>query len=138
MPAIKKRLFSGDFHAITDLIYIQFVRLITGISAAVALFSLFYGVMLNYSGGVLWKYVLRCGRSTLSIYILQTYLLEIIMSHYLKFDSVGATLFDFVLAPVMSMLIMVVCEEIALMIETNSWTAWLFLGKKRPSKKQIA
>lgn len=130
MPVIKSRLLNHDFTAFHDLLKVQRCRFITGISASLCLLSLFYGTLRHVGHGKIWLYIQKCGRTTLSIYILQTFLLEIMLASCLKFEDTADVIFDYILAPLISLLVLVVCVEISTLIEKNKTLSLLCLGKK--------
>lgn len=69
----------------------------------------------------------KVGSRTLGIYILQTYLLERIMS---RFISLEASVFNYVVGiPLISSAVIVICYYMILVIEKNKYCALLLLGK---------
>ena len=71
------------------------------------------------------------GKTTLGVYIIQTFLLEILLRESVNFDMVDNRLFTFVLAPAISLAVFVVCVWIANLVRLNRFTALIFLGEKK-------
>ena len=80
-------------------------------------------------GTLVWKMAF-VGRYTLAIYVIQTILLEKILIRVLHFHIETAWVYNFVLTPLISCAVIVLCVNIAQLIEENRYTSLLLLGRK--------
>lgn len=80
--------------------------------------------------GTLVRKMAFVGRYTLAIYVIQTILLEKILIRVLQFHIETAWVYNFVLTPLISCAVIVLCVNIAQLIEENRYTSLLLLGKK--------
>lgn len=68
------------------------------------------------------------GRYTLTIYILQTFIIEAFLSSFLKFDNISLILFYFVIAPAISITTILLSVLAAKIFEKSKITEFFFLG----------
>ena len=74
------------------------------------------------------NFICKVGKETLGIYILQAVILETILKQYITFYGNHAVM-DFVIAPILSLIIMVLCYSITKVLSKNKITGQLLLGK---------
>lgn len=72
------------------------------------------------------------GQETLGIYCLQTLILEILLARYVKFEDSNIVIFNFVITPLISLVVMGVCIYMVKLIKANRYLGCLFLGKELP------
>ncbi|MCD8071448.1 MAG: acyltransferase family protein [Akkermansiaceae bacterium] len=105
------------------------------------LYTVYYKLLIGAAGGVfaLASIRLLCaklpgaflekagaiGKHTLGIYILQTFILEVLIKEYADFSGTGIYLFSLVYAPVLSAAVLWCCVEICRFCE-RSGLGWLF------------
>lgn len=127
---VKNAIFRGDFSLIGDLPLFILRKLSIGMSATLALVALFMGLNNRMHQSGINKILSITGQYTLAIYILQTLILEKIMTAYLKFDYIPQAIFDFLLTPIVSLLLIGVCIYIAQLLERNIHLKYYLFGKK--------
>lgn len=100
-----------------------------------------YMIMVGCSGALLiiltfYKYgknvkdlICKVGQRTLGIYVIQSVLLEQIAKHYYTYNG-GGILFDLIYAPLISVIITLLCYSITVLLERNRYTSILLLGKR--------
>lgn len=104
----------------------------TGIAGAVAVMATFVKAENRLSSsGRFGRILSEYGKTTLGVYIIQTFLLEILLRESVNFDMVDNRMFTFVLAPAISLVVFVVCVRIANLMRLNRFTALIFLGEKK-------
>lgn len=82
------------------------------------------------------SWLTEIGKHTLGIYIIQSIVLETVMAEYVKVDEYGGVFeclsFDiYILFPVLSFVIMVLCAVCAKIINKNSFLCFYLLGVMR-------
>lgn len=76
------------------------------------------------------------GTETLGIYILQSYILEYLCARHLNFDDAGFVLFNFVIAPLISILVLILSFAIIRLIRQNKYLSFILLGASYPRSAQ--
>jgi fucose 4-O-acetylase-like acetyltransferase len=99
-------------------------RILIGNFGALSVFLIFRGLFKSMDNNIICK----IGRETLGIYILQAVLLETILKQYITFYGNHAVM-DFVIAPILSLIMMVLCYSITMVLSKNKITGQLLLGK---------
>lgn len=99
-------------------------RILIGNCGALSVFLLFRGFFALMGNNIICK----IGRETLGIYILQTVLLETILKQYVTYYG-SHVVMDFVIAPILSLIIMVLCYSITIIMSKNKIAGKLLLGK---------
>lgn len=125
---IKKTMSLFDF-AKTFIVTRLYVIAI-GISGSVMMISLFEYLSHSLKKTLLGNKICRVGQLTLGIYIVQTFVLELFLSHYIKLDDINVWIYDLLVTPLIAVAVMLVCLAIVKIIRINRYTAWLILGEK--------
>lgn len=88
---------------------------------------IFLGGLLNLNriGDILGK----IGKYTLSIYLIQGILLELIMRKYLNLSKYGCWTFNLIISPILAIIILLFCYYISLKINNSPMFRMLLLGK---------
>lgn len=105
-------------------------RLFIGMAGTVFFISLFEYILPQIKLGKIGTYISKWGTYTLGIYILQTFILEIVLAHFIKFDRSNFYIFNFVIAPCISFLVLLICVAIIDIVLRNATLSFLLLGKK--------
>lgn len=127
--AMLYKLKAGEYIEGLHLAYIRLYKLIIGISGSIFFITLFH-ICISDTHNAIIKKVCKNGEYTIGIYILQTFILETILVRYINFDNVNSLVFNFVIAPILSVSILILCTWLSKMLNINKYTAFLFLGKK--------
>lgn len=123
------KLKCGEFSEALYLAYLRYYRLIIGIMGSTFFISLFHWCI-NGARNKLIDTISKYGQYTLGIYILQTFILESLMARYINFDNVNSFIFGFIIAPLLSLLLLVICIFLSKILDSHKITAFLFLGKR--------
>lgn len=103
---IPSNILNADFQAWIQLITYRLFRLFIGIIGSIYFFLTFFKFFKRISNGKLIDFFSDCGRYTLELYILQTLVLERIITHYLQFNNVNQLLYNFFITPIISIIIL--------------------------------
>lgn len=105
-------------------------RIMMGLFGSLSCFMFFLTKFKSYRPqNMITSFIGYIGKNTLGIYIIQTILLETIVSYYWTFLIPNALLFSLIVAPLMSAILLVVIILIINVLERYRFTAVLFLGK---------
>ena len=110
-------------------------RLTIGFAGTLTFFSLFEYLSQYIPESRIGNTLCRWGKYTLGIYCLQAFILEIFLRQLLNFDSAGFFTFNFVIAPLISFGVLLLCLGCIKIIHFSQWTSWAFLGESLPRKK---
>lgn len=126
--ALKPLLTNGDASQILELASIRYYRVAVGLAGALFFILLFECVVNQLvKRGV--SVLSRMGQRTLGVYILQTFILEVGLRKMLNFDGTDAYLFTFVIAPSISLIVLIISLWLSGLCEKNKWTSLFFIGK---------
>ena len=82
------------------------------------------------------KHICNWGQETLGIYLLQTFLLEMLLPKFLNFDEADFVSFNFVISPLISLVVLILCLKLINLIKKSSLLSFLLLGKKYEKRFQ--
>jgi len=121
----------GDSAMLIDLVSTRYYRIAVGLAGAVFFILLFevVAVRLTSKGNVDISCLSKYGQRTLGVYILQTFVLEVLMARTLNFDFMDNHIFTFVVAPAISLCVLMLTLWLASLCEKNKFTSLIFLGK---------
>lgn len=74
--------------------------------------------------------LLEWGKFTLGVYIVQKVVLEMGIKHFLNFDNFGFAAFNFVIVPLLSIVILAFCIAIVKTIRRSRYMSFVILGEK--------
>jgi fucose 4-O-acetylase-like acetyltransferase len=116
-----------------SILSIALFRLLTGFLGSMFFFALFQKV---YRKNCFFSQVEKVGVQTLSIYIVQTTLLEIIINRILDFPTANIWIYSLIITPVIALLALVVCMGIIYVVSKNKYAKFLLFGSsfKRKDK----
>lgn len=126
---VKSALLEGNWELVMLSAYRRSFRIIIGIIGSLTFIFLFH---LLFDQKHLSKFLNICckwGQYTLGIYVLQVTIVETVMSRYVMLDSLGFVVFNFIVAPLISIVVLIVCVEIIKIISRSNLLSFLFLGK---------
>lgn len=104
-------------------------KLIIGLVGTVFFFSLIEYLAKRFSLFTRKTKLVAVGAETLGIYILQAMILETVMARYVNFDGYNFYLFNFIIAPALSILVLLACLPIIHLIKSTRVSAFLLLGR---------
>lgn len=117
-------------HYIDVFTYIRCYRLITGLSGSVFFISLFCWLFNRKIENKIYDTICYFGQNTLGIYIFQFVYLEILLNGLIYFDNTNIFVFNFIIVPLISFAILLLCIATIEIIKKNKYSAFLFLGEK--------
>lgn len=121
-------LHSG-FLNILSIAFFRLYRLIIGIIGALSFFALAIHIPNNKIHSNLLCNVVYWGGYTLEIYILQCLILERILSHYINYDDMNIYMFNIVISPILSLLILILCILIIRFILKSNKLMTILFGR---------
>ena len=72
---------------------------------------------------------------TLGIYLWQAIILEHIMMKTIDLSQLDYTIFNYIVSPLLSLIILMVCVGLTKLLKANTWTNYIFLGNKPSNNK---
>lgn len=103
-------------------------RIILGLWGGASLLGLFSRYYKKQEGSF-QLYIEKIGQQTLGIYILQGVILESILPLFLHIDSMNRFFFDFIVAPIISLSVLLLCLALMCVIRKSQLTSVLFFGE---------
>lgn len=113
-------------------------KYVMGLCGAVAFMALFEVIFAKPKSGRMISVSAEWGKMTLGIYVIQAWVLETALAHFVKFDGVPDSLFDFVISPLVALAVMAVCVCVIRLIRRNGFVSFLLLGTKWPASPKLA
>lgn len=111
-------------------LYTRLYKLITGLSGSVFFISLFCWLFNRKIENKIYDTICYFGQNTLGIYIFQFVYLEILLNGLIYFDNTNIFVFNFIIVPLISFAILLLCIATIEIIKKNKYSAFLFLGEK--------
>lgn len=127
IPSFTLNLNSPDF---IQYWYLKGYLLIIGILGVIFFLSLFLNIAPLFKSFYNSKYVNKVGQYTLGIYLLQALLIEIILRKYINIGNSDTFLYNFVICPAISLIVLIICVSIIDMINRFKVLSFVLLGKK--------
>lgn len=106
---IKGELLNSNYEFVSDYIRYHLTRLIVGVAGSIAFLSAIILIASKIRNNKLLLYFSNYGRFTLEIYILQTLILEIILSRSINLGGINQYLFNFLIIPSISFMVLFIC-----------------------------
>lgn len=118
-------LLNGNFSSFFHYLYV----LLTGFSGTLLCCSFYYWLIGRIGNSVVVQRISTFGRYTLGIYIIQTFLLETILSFYVKLDIIfSPVICNTIIIPILSFGILISCILLVKLICKNKSLSFLLLG----------
>ncbi|MBQ9362595.1 MAG: acyltransferase [Bacteroidaceae bacterium] len=111
-------------------------KIIIGIAGALTFIGLINLLLEKPSNSPVIKTLCDFGKYTLGIYILQSIILEKILGNLINFDGMNIYVFNYIVTPVISGILLFVCKWITILIKKNHIVEFILLGKPLPQKQQ--
>lgn len=125
---LKHELLSGNITVIYRLPYIQSMRFLLGLSGSMLIISAIMIVCSLFPSIANIKRMNLYGRETLGIYIVQTLILETVLSKYIDLKEVNIYVFSFLICPLISLVVLEICYSIYSFCRHYSWSDKFLLG----------
>ena len=120
------KFFNGDSSMLCQLLALRGFRIALGTAATTFIMLAFVRFTPNTATT---QRLSQYGAYTLGVYILQTFVLEAIIHHYVSFDCMPLWLHTYVAAPLVAMGVLIITIWLSKLSERNKFTALIFLGK---------
>lgn len=111
--------------------YLRFYVISIGLAGSLMFISLFEYLSHLIKPTNEGNLISEAGKYTLGIYILQTFIIEVFLRQFLSLDSSNFFTFNFLIAPLISIIVMGLCLLLIRLIHKNRLTSFLLLGEKR-------
>jgi fucose 4-O-acetylase-like acetyltransferase len=111
-------------------LYVRVFRIVIGVSGALALLLLFDKLSVVCANSAVLRFMASYGKYTLEVYMLQTVLLEILLGSLLCLDSCPGWLFNYIVSPVVSALMLALSVFLAKIIYKSSFLSLLLFAKR--------
>lgn len=118
----------GEDYVVSPYI-ITLIRYSVGVLGSIFFISLFHILSSSFERSSIGLFISYCGQFTLGIYIFQTFILEIVLANLLKFDSFNWMITNFIVFPILSIVIILSIIWIVRYIGRNKYISFLLLGK---------
>ena len=115
---------------IQEFSYIRIYSLLIGLSGTIMFIAMFEYSSRFIKSTSIGDKIINIGKQTLGIYIFQTFILETILAEFLKFDNIDFWIFNLILAPFVSLIVLFISLGLIKLINLNKWTSFLFLGNR--------
>lgn len=109
-----------------------------GLSGSLFFVAIFNTIFKELPNSHFVKVSAEIGRYTLGIYILQTFILEWFLAKHLNFDALNPWIFNLLVAPLISLLLLAACYFPLRLIKRNNILSFLFLGTSLNTHKKTA
>lgn len=127
--AAVRAFLHGDTTPLTTLVSVRYYRIALGLAGTLFFFLLFEIVAAHLAGKSWVPKLSQYGQRTLGVYIIQTFILEILLHEILSFDKLNTYLFTFIIAPAISLLILIITLWLAGLSARNRLTSAIILGR---------
>lgn len=128
----------ADMTLLPDWLLHYCYRITIGLAATLFFISFFEYLSDKIKITALGRRICGWGTQTLGIYLYQTVILELIMARWIKLDSIPAVVFDFIVAPLVSAGVLLLCLWLISLTKKSRWLSLLLLGMplrgKRPEE----
>ena len=112
-----------------DYVYKFSYKICIGLAGSLFFIALFEYLSTVLKGSRFTNAISRFGSETLGIYLLQTFVIELLLHKYLNFDSFGFFSFNFIIAPAVSLIVLLLCLYIIYLIKKSPLFSFMLLGK---------
>lgn len=126
---------SFDLMEIGRYLYVRYYRILMGFAGSTTFIALFYSLSRWIPNSKLGDTLCKYGKYTLGIYILQTFFLEMILRDNLSCDGLSFCIFNFIVAPLISSCVLIICLVCIKIIHCSPIASWLLLGESFPREK---
>ena len=109
---IPSGILNENFSIWTKIAFARLFRLIIGIVGAIGIISTFTSFF-NHKNNKIFMTFQEWGQYTLEVYILQAIILERTISKYFSFNEIEQLPYDFLIAPILSFVLLTLCIFIA-------------------------
>lgn len=134
MPWFKlyKFLIPSNIHNLPFPLFCYLYKMVMGICGSVFFITLFIECGKHLQPNKIGNILASWGRLTLGIYLWQAIVLEHIMMKTINLASMEWNLFNYIVSPLISIGVLIVCVILTKLMKRSPWLSFLFLGGKNP------
>lgn len=122
-------LSEKNLDSIGKELFVRVYRMMIGISASIS-FYLSFMFLFEKTNNLFLNKMAAMGQYTLSVYLLQVLLLEILMGEVLCLDSMNNTPVNYIVIPLISLFVLLVCIKTSNLICKSEIAGFLLFGRK--------
>ena len=126
---------SGGFNEFLQQFCRFSFKVVLGLMGSIFCIALFIELAKYMHASRVGRTLGQWGTLTLGIYLWQAILLEHLMMKTINLSSFTLPLFNYVISPLISLIVVLVCILLTKALKSNPWTAFLMLGAPRPVSK---
>lgn len=127
--SLKAIIANHDWNTLGLYLYGRLYRILTGMVGTFVFIGLFKNLYDVGVKGWLVQKIRVMGQYTLEMYILQTLFTGLVLLAWVHLDSMNLWLFNFVVTPIMAILIVITSMAIAKLVSYSRWLNLLLFGK---------
>lgn len=131
---VLKEFIINHMHINNQLVFsivTRVYRITIGVVGSLAFIGIFCSVIQQENNNKLTSILCNLGQYTLGIYILQTIILETIMARFIILDGLNFYLFNFIIAPILSLFVLTLCIIIIKYMYKSPRLAFFFFGNSK-------
>ena len=126
-------VLSSDVFTWVGLLFYRSYRLMLGVVGGLTFISLSHNAFTKACCSPVIKTLSEWGRYTLELYIVQHFVLEQTLCHFIQFDNYSLTVFSVLISPVASVLVLLLCLCIIRLIYQSRTLSKFLFAKEPPS-----
>lgn len=123
-------IFTRDILYITELLFYRSYRLVLGVLGGLTFISIFQNAFNKIFYSPIINTLSGWGKYTLELYIVQSFVLEQTLSRFIKFDNYSLAIFNFLLTPIASIVILLLCLYIIRLIYKSQKISKILFAKE--------
>lgn len=131
-----KYLFYPNIHNLPFPLFCFVYKMIMGVCGSLFFISLFIECAKYFKENRFGNILASWGTLTLGIYLWQAILLEHIMMKTINLANIEWVLFNFVVSPLISVGVLILCGWLTKWMRGNQWLSYIFLGSKNPKSNR--
>lgn len=112
------------------VIPLRLFRIVLGVSATIFIICAMKLLIDKYKNSRFYGIISTIGVETLGIYILQSLILEYILARHINMDNISFGIFNFIVAPLLSLILLLIIFAIIRILKFNQYTAAFFFGDR--------
>lgn len=128
-PGILSSIYEHNYLSLIKSLYLRLYRIIIGIAGSITFIFLFKTLSDHCRNTKIIDRIANLGKYTLEVYILQSFILERILGNLLNFDNQSFFIFNFITAPIISLIILIISVYIAKLLHKNKMLSFILFGK---------
>ena len=119
-----------------NLFPIHFVRFSIALSMSILIFVLIYIIYEHCTTSKLLSFIAKCGQYTLGIYVLQSFILERVLTDFLVINHNNTIFFQYILTPIISLILLLLCVFLIKIFSKSKYIDIFFFGGQYYKKQQ--